>query len=128
MLTKARQEGGSTQYLSGKTMAPWTFDVKFPLGTQFNFGSMTFAVGVDGDLKMLPPGPAPEHPALAPLSASGNSCSGLDPCVGLYIRTSKLVWGIPVMTSIFRPLAGASSSSSLTSTPDQDSSDDYPEI
>jgi hypothetical protein len=37
-------------------MTPWTFDMKFPLGTQFSFGSLTFAVGEDGDLKMLPQG------------------------------------------------------------------------
>jgi hypothetical protein len=34
-LTKARQEGESDQDLSGKIMAPWTFDVKFSYGTQF---------------------------------------------------------------------------------------------
>jgi hypothetical protein len=64
--TEARQEGGSTQYPSEKTIAPWTFDVKFPLGTRFTFGSLTFAAGEDGDLKMLPAGPTPEHPAPAP--------------------------------------------------------------
>jgi hypothetical protein len=37
-------------------MAPWTFDVKFPLGTRFTFGSLTFATGEDEDLKMLPQG------------------------------------------------------------------------
>jgi hypothetical protein len=46
-------------------MARWTFDIKFPRGTQFIFESLTFAVREDGDLKMLPPGPASEHPALA---------------------------------------------------------------
>jgi hypothetical protein len=53
--TEARQEGGRAQDLSGKTMAPWTFDVKFPHGTEFTFWSLTFAAGEDGDLKMLPP-------------------------------------------------------------------------
>jgi hypothetical protein len=72
--------------------------------------------------------PAPEHPALAPSSVSGGTCSGLDPCAGLYIRTAKLVRGIPVVTSILQPLARALSASSSASTPDQDSSDDYPEI
>jgi hypothetical protein len=42
-------------------MAPWSFNMKFPRGTQFIFGSLTFAAGEDGDLNMLPPGPAPEH-------------------------------------------------------------------
>jgi hypothetical protein len=37
-------------------MTPWTFDIKFPRGTEFTFGSLTFAVGEDGDLRMLPPG------------------------------------------------------------------------
>jgi hypothetical protein len=83
-----------------------------------------FVAGEDGDLKMLPPGPAPEHLALASSSTSGGSYSNLDPCAGLYICTAKLVWGIPIVTSILQPLVGASSSSSSASTPDQDSSDD----
>jgi hypothetical protein len=37
-------------------MAPWSFDVKFPRGTQFTFESLTFVAGEDGDLKMLPQG------------------------------------------------------------------------
>jgi hypothetical protein len=73
-------------------------------------------------------GPAPKHPTLAPSSMPGGSCSGLDPCAELYINTAKLIRGIPVMTSILRPPVGASSSSSSASTPDQDSSDDCPEI
>jgi hypothetical protein len=80
-------------------MTPWTFDTKIPLNTQFTFGSLTFVVGKDEDLKMLPPGPAPEHPTPAPLSTSGSNCSGLDPFAGLYIRTTKLVRGIPIVTS-----------------------------
>jgi hypothetical protein len=77
---------------------------------------------------MLPSGPAPEHLALALTSALGGSCSGLDPCAGFYIRTAKLIRGIPIVTSILRPLIRASSSSSSASTPDQDTSDDYPKI
>jgi hypothetical protein len=61
-------------------------------------------------------------------STSGGACSGLDPFTVLYIRTTKIVRGILVMTSILQPLAGASSSSSLAVSPDQDSFDDYPEI
>jgi hypothetical protein len=72
-------------------MTPWTFDMKFPLDTQFTFGSLTFIVGEDEDLKMLPPGPALEHHTPAPSSTSGSTCSGLDLFVGLYIRTAKLV-------------------------------------
>jgi hypothetical protein len=77
---------------------------------------------------MLPPRPAPEHLAMASLSASGGSCSWSYPCAGSYICIDKIVRGIPVVTSILRPFIGASSSSSSASTPDLDSSDDYPEI
>jgi hypothetical protein len=109
-------------------MTPWSFDVKFPLGTQFTFGSLTFVVREDGDLKMLPLGTAPEHPAPAPLSTSGGICSGSDPFTGLYIRMAKLVWGIPIVTFTPRPFIRALSSSSSASSPDRDSSNDYPEI
>jgi hypothetical protein len=126
--TEARQEGGSAQDPSEMTMEPCTFDIKFPLSSQFTFGSLTFATGEDGDLKMLPPGPAPKHPASAPSSTSDGACSGLDPFTGLYIRTAKLVQGILIVTSILWPFVGASSSSSSTLSPGRDSSDDYPEI
>jgi hypothetical protein len=81
-------------------MALRTFNVKFPYGTQLTFGSLTFATGEDGDLKILPPGPAPKHLALASLLASGGSCSGSDPCAGRYICTAKIIQGIPIVTSI----------------------------
>jgi hypothetical protein len=77
--------------------------MKFPLGTDFTFGSLTFAAGDDEDLKMLPPGPASKHPTPAPSSVSDDACSGLNPFVGLYIRTAKLIRGIPIMTSTLRP-------------------------
>jgi hypothetical protein len=77
---------------------------------------------------MLPPGPAPEHMAPTSSSASGRSRVGSDRCVENYIRTAKIVRGIPVVTSILRLLAGASSLSRLASTPDSDSSNDYPKI
>jgi hypothetical protein len=109
-------------------MAPWTFDIKFHLGTQFTFGSLMFTAGEDGDLKMLPPGPASEHPALAPSSTLGGACSGLDPFIGLYICTAKLVRDIPIVMSILRPFVGASSLSLSASSPDRDSSHDYPKI
>jgi hypothetical protein len=129
--------GGSAQDPSGNIMAPWTFDVKFPSGTQFTFGSLTFATGEDGNIKMLPPGLAPEHltsvygQALyfaAISSTTGDVCSGLDPYVGLHIRTVKLVRGILIMASILQPTAGALSLSSSASSLDQDSTNDYPEI
>jgi hypothetical protein len=109
-------------------MAPWIFNAKFPCDTQLTLGSLTFPIGEDGDLKMLPPGPAPEYRAPASPSATSGSCSGSNPCAGIYICTTKIYQGILIMTSILRPLAGASSSSSMASTPGQDSSDDYPEI
>jgi hypothetical protein len=102
--------------------------MKFPLNTQFTFGWLTFAAGEDGDLKMLPLGPMPEHPTPAPSSASGATCSGLDPFAGLYIRTVKLVRGIPIVTSTLRPSIRASSSSSSASSPGRNSFDDYPQI
>jgi hypothetical protein len=107
-------------------MAPWTFDVKFPLGTKFTFESLTFAAGEDGDLRMLPLGEATEH--TAPSSASSGTQEDSDFFDGLYIRTTKLVRGIPVVTTILLPCAGASSSSSSALSSDQGSSEDYPEI
>jgi hypothetical protein len=135
--TEARQEGRSTQDPSVKIMTPWTFDVKFPSGTHFTFGSLTFAAEEDGNLKMLPPGPAPEclapvygqAPCLPAISSTmGDACSGMDPYAGLHIRTVKLVRGISIVTSILQPSARASSSSSSATFLDQDSADDYPEI
>jgi hypothetical protein len=52
----------------------------------------------------------------------------LDLCAGSYIHTSKIIWGIPVVTSILRTLVGALSPSASALTPDPDSSDDYPDI
>jgi hypothetical protein len=106
-------------------MSPRTFDVKFPCDTQLTFGSLTFAAEEDRELKMLSLGPAPEHLALASSVTSGGSCSGSDPNAGSYIQIAKIVRGIPVVTSILRPLAGALSSSTSASTPNPDLSDDY---
>jgi hypothetical protein len=77
---------------------------------------------------MLPLGPASEHPTPTPSSTSGSTCSGLDPFAGLYIRNTKLVRGISIVTSTLRPFTGAPSSSSTASSPSRDSSDDYPKI
>jgi hypothetical protein len=91
--------------------------MKFPIDTQFTFGSLTFVVRDDRDLKMLPSGPAPEHPTPAPLSTSGGACLGLDSFAGLYIYTAKLVRGILIVTSTLRPFIGAPSLSSSASSP-----------
>jgi hypothetical protein len=102
--------------------------MKFPLGTRFTFGSLTFTVGEDGDIKMLPLGLAPEHPTPTPSSASSGASLGLDPFAGLYIRTGKIVRGILIVTSTLRPFIGASSLSSSASSSGRGSSDDYPKI
>jgi hypothetical protein len=107
-------------------MAPWTFDIKFPRGTEFTFRSLTFAAGEDGDLWMLPPGEAAEH--IAPSSASSETQAESDLFDRPYIHTVKLVRGIPIVTTILRPCAEASSSSSSALSSDQGSSEDYPEI
>jgi hypothetical protein len=75
---------------------------------------------------MLPPGEATEH--TAPSSASSGTQADSDFFDGLYIRTAKLVRGIPVVMTILRPCAGTSSSSSSAMSSDQGSSEDYPEI
>jgi hypothetical protein len=126
--TEARQEARSAQDPSKKIMASRMFDVKFPCDTQLTFGPLTFATGEDGDLKMLLPGPAPEHVTPTSSSASGRSYVGSYRCARNYICTAKIVRDIPVVTSIIRPLARASSSSTSASIPDSDSFDDYPEI
>jgi hypothetical protein len=76
-------------------MAPWIFNIKFPRGTEFTLGSLTFAAGEDGDLRMLPPGEAAEH--IAPSSASSETQVESDLFDGSYIHTVKLVRGIPVV-------------------------------
>jgi hypothetical protein len=107
-------------------MSPWTFDIKFPLGTQFIFGSLTLPAAEDRELRMLLLGPAPEHhvPAdgqapwsLTTSSTSGGAYSDLDLFAGLYIRTAKIVRGIPIVTSTLWPFVGASCSSSSAASP-----------
>jgi hypothetical protein len=118
-------------------MAPWTLDVKFPCDTQFTLGSLMFATVEDGNLRILPLGPALE--CLAPAygqipcfpiisSTTGSACSGLDHYEEPHICTIKIVQGIPIVMSILQPSAGASSLSSSAASPDQDSADDYPQI
>jgi hypothetical protein len=86
---------------------------------------------------MLPLGSAPKHQlpvhgqdlyCSVTSSISGGACSGLDYCARLYIRTIKLVRGIPVVMSSLRPSTRVSNSSSSAASPDPESSDDYPEI
>jgi hypothetical protein len=75
---------------------------------------------------MLVHGPDPCSPMNS--STSNDTCSGLDPCAGLFLHTVEIVQGIPVVTSILQPSAGASSSSSSAASPGHNSADDYPEI
>jgi hypothetical protein len=107
-------------------MAPWTFDIKFPRGTEFTFGSLTFAAREDGDLRMLPPGEAAEH--IAPSSVSSETQAESDLFDGPYVRTVKLIRGIPVVMTILRSCTGAASSSPSALSSDQGSSENYPEI
>jgi hypothetical protein len=98
---------------------------------------MTFTVSEDGDLKVLPLEDALEHLVLvhgpdpcspANSSASNSAYLGSDPYAGLFLHTIKIAQGIPVMTSILQPSAGASSSSSSTASPGYDSTNDYLKI
>jgi hypothetical protein len=75
---------------------------------------------------MLPPGEAAEH--IAPSSASSETQAESDLFDGPYIRTVKLIQGIPVVTTILRPCVGAVSSSPSALSSDQGSSENYPEI
>jgi hypothetical protein len=107
-------------------MAPWTFDIQFPRGTEFTFRSLTFTAGEDGDLRILPLGEAAER--IAPSSASSETQAESDLFDGSYIRMVKLIRGIPVMTTILRPCVGAASSSPSALSSDQGSSENYPKI
>jgi hypothetical protein len=75
---------------------------------------------------MLPPGETEEH--IAPSSASSETQAESDLFDGSYIRTVKLIRGIPVVTTILRPCAGAASSSPSALSSDQGSFENYPEI
>jgi hypothetical protein len=116
-------------------MAPWTFSIKFPYGTQFILGSLMFAAREDGDLELLTRGPTPIHPAsvygkapnyLADPSTSGGAYSGLNPHAGLYHLSAMTSQGCLIGKTIFQYSTGTSSSSSSGATPDQDSIEDYP--
>jgi hypothetical protein len=107
---EARQEGKSTQDLSRKIMAPWTFSIKFPYVTQFTFRSLMYVTGEDEILELLTQGPTPKY--LAPVygrapylpassSTSGGNCSGLNPYVGTYHRAAKTTQGLPIRVHIF---------------------------
>jgi hypothetical protein len=98
---------------------------------------LIFAVGEDRNLKLLTQGLTPKcfMPVygqapyfLASSSTSGGVCSGMNPYIRPYYRVAKTTQGIPIRAPIFQPSAGTSSSSTSATSPDQDSTDDYPEI
>jgi hypothetical protein len=118
-------------------MAPWNFDIKFLYDTWFTFGSLMFAVGEDGSLGLLTQGLTPKRLApvygqapylLANSSTLGGFCSDLNRYVEPYHCAAKTTQGIPIRAPIFQPSVGTSSSSTSAASPDQDSTNDYPEI
>jgi hypothetical protein len=104
------------------------FDIKFSCGTQLTFRSLTFAAGENRELNMLSLGLSPGHLAPTSSSAAGRSCAGPCRCAESYIRTAKIIRGIPIVTSTLWLLVEASGSSTSTLTPDSDSADNYLEI
>jgi hypothetical protein len=65
---------------------------------------------------------------LASSSTSGGACSCLNPYKRPYHSIAKTTQGIPKGEHIFQPSVGTSRSSTSTVSPNQDSTDDYPEI
>jgi hypothetical protein len=97
-------------------MAPWTFDIKFPYGTQGSTPKLL--VPVYGQVAYL----------LVSPSTSGGACSGLTPYAGSYHCATKTTQGIPIGAPIFQPSVGTSSSSTSAAYLDQDSTEGYPKI
>jgi hypothetical protein len=96
-----------------------------------------FATGDDKNFKLLTRSSPPKHHVLvygqalylsASSSTSGGACSGLNSYAGPYHRGTKTTQGIPTGALIFQPSAGTLSSSTSVVSPDQDSTDDCPEI
>jgi hypothetical protein len=52
-LTEARQVRGSAEIHPAELMAPWIYDKKFSVGTQFMFGTLSFTMREDDDLEHL---------------------------------------------------------------------------
>jgi hypothetical protein len=48
--------GEALKIRPGESIAPWTFNVKFPYCTQFLFGSLMFATEEDKNLELLTQG------------------------------------------------------------------------
>jgi hypothetical protein len=92
-------KGKALQIHTSELMAPWVYDEKFPMGTQFLFGTLLFATREDGNLELQVGGQAPSQWALiygeAPYypanllttttSTSDGPYLGMNPCVGPYL-------------------------------------------
>jgi hypothetical protein len=123
-------------------MTPWVYNEKFPVGTQFLFGTLMFNVGEDENLELkvrgLPPrqwapiyGEAPygrTGPSSTITSTSDDICSALNPYAGSYILATMTSQGYPIRVPIFQPSPGTSSSTSSGASTDRDVIEDYLEI
>jgi hypothetical protein len=67
----------SAQDPSGKNHSTLDVQHQVPYDTQFTFGSLTFAMEKDGNLKMLPPGSTPKH--LASVYGQASCLSAISP-------------------------------------------------
>jgi hypothetical protein len=116
----ARKGGGGTLKIRpNKSMAHWTFNIRFSYDTQFIFRFLMFAVGEDRNLKLLTRGPAPRHLALvyetstyysANPSTSDGSCSGLNPHTWPCYLSTMASQGCPIKKIILQSSTGALSS------------------
>jgi hypothetical protein len=99
------RKGKSLKIRPGELMAPWTFEVKFPYGTQFLFGTLMFTAGEDRTIELLTHSPSPSHHELIygeapyyPVDPSttlalGGTRSGLNPYAGSYAPIAMTSWG-----------------------------------
>jgi hypothetical protein len=96
-------------------MAPWVYDEKFLVGTQFLFGTLMFTAGEDENLELQVQDPpshqwapiyveAPYYP-VDPLStktlASDGARSSLNHFAGLYTLTAMMSWRQPIEAPMF---------------------------
>jgi hypothetical protein len=134
------RKGKSLKIRLGELMAPWTFEVKFPYGTQFLFGTLMFTAGEDRTIKLLTHSPSPSHHELiygeAPYYpvdpstalASGGTRSGLNPYAGSYAPIAMTSWGHPIEAPVAWSPARTSSPTSSGASTSRDTVEDYPEI
>jgi hypothetical protein len=108
-------KGEALKILTVGFMAPWVYDEKFPVSTEFLFGTLMFIVGEDGNLELqvqgLPPHQwapiydeapyGPTGPSSTTTLASDNVCSGLNPYAGPYVLTAMTSQGYLIGVPIF---------------------------